>query len=92
MRAIHRCIVAVTSLLLAAAPAAALEIATALDGSGWDHWAYLDRPVLEFDDHDWAIFIHSDAPEFFLPALDAMNADAGADSVEGLLTQVWERT
>ena len=89
MRAIHRCIVAVISLLLAAAPAAALEIAPALDGSDWDHWAYLYQPILEFDDSDWAIFIHNEAPEFSLPALEAM--DAGAASVEGLLTPVWER-
>ena len=91
MRAIHRCIVAMISLLLAAAPAAALEIVTALAESGWDHWAYLDQPILEFNDYDWAIFIHSDAPDFFLPALDGMNVDAGSDSVEGLLTQVWNR-
>ena len=59
--------------------------------SSWDRWAYLVRPILEFDDSDWEMFIHNDAPEFFLPALDAMNTDAGANRVEGLLTQVWER-
>jgi len=89
MRAICRFFVALTSLLFAAAPAAALVIAPALDGSSREHWARSDETVLEFDDHDWAIFICGDASEFLLPALDAVDEDAGA--TEGLVTQVWER-
>ncbi len=89
MRAIYRFFVASTSLLFAAAPAAALVIAPALDGGDRERWARLDGNVLEFDDHDWAIFICDDASEFLLPALDAVDEDAG--DMEGLVTQVWER-
>jgi hypothetical protein len=91
MRAIRRFVVALISLLLAAAPAAALDIAPALDGSSWEHWAGLGRTVLDFDDRDWALFICDDASEFLLPAFEAVDADLGAGGLEGLLTQVWER-
>jgi hypothetical protein len=90
MRAIRRFSAALISLLLAAAPAAALDIAPALDGSSWESLAELNRNVLEFDDHDWALFICPDESEFLLPPLEAPNADFGADGLEGLLTQVWE--
>jgi hypothetical protein len=90
MRAIRRFIVVSISLLFTAAPAAALDIAPPLNGSGWDQWAYLDRTILEFDDRDWALFIQNDASEFLLPALDEMDADPDASDLEGLLTQVWE--
>jgi len=91
MRAIRRFSAALISLLLAAAPAAALDIAPALDGSSWASWAELNRNVLEFDDHDWALFICPDESEFLLPKLEAPDADFGAGGLEGLLTQVWER-
>jgi hypothetical protein len=90
MRAIRRFIVALISLLLGAAPAASLEIAPALDGSSWERWEELGPIVLEFDDRDWALFIHDDASEFLLPALEAVDADSDASDLEGLLTQVWE--
>ena len=91
MRAIRRFIVALISLLFAAAPAAALVIAPALDGSGREHWTRFDGTILEFDDHDWAIFIADDASEFLLPPLDAVDMDSGADGLEVLFSQVWER-
>ena len=91
MRAIRRFIVVSISLLFTAAPAAALEISPSLDGNGWDHWGYLDRTIIEFDDRDWALFIRGDSSEFMLPALDTSGADFDAVDMEGLLTQVWER-
>jgi len=91
MRAIRRFIVASISLFLAAAPAAALEIAPALDGSSWDRWEDLYPNVLEFDDSEWELFICTDASEFLLPALEPVDADFDAGDLEGLLTQVWER-
>ena len=91
MRAIHRFLVALISLLVAAAPAAALDIAPSLDGSSWESWTKLHPNILEFDDDDWALFICPDPSEFLLPELGAEDADFGADGLEGLLTQVWER-
>ena len=90
MRAIRRFIVVSISLLFTAAPAAALEITPSLDGNGWDHWVYLDRTIIEFDDRDWMLFIRNDASEFLLPALDEMDADPDASGLAGLLTQVSE--
>ncbi len=90
MRAIRRFIVVSISLLFTAAPAAALEIAPRLDGGGWNQWAYLDRTILEFDERDWALFIHGDSSEFLLPALDELDANFDASDLAGVLTQVWE--
>jgi hypothetical protein len=90
MRAIRRFIVVLISLLFTAAPAAALDIAPPLDGSGWDQWVYLNRTILEFDDHDWALFIDDGASEFLLLALDEVDANPDASDLDGLLTQVWE--
>jgi hypothetical protein len=89
MRAVCQFFVAFTSLLFAAAPAAALVITPALDGSDGERWALPDGKVLEFDDHDWAIFICDDTSEFLLSALDAVDENPG--DVEGLVTQVWAR-
>ena len=91
MRAIRRSIVASISLFLAAAPAAALNIAPALDGSSWEKWAELNPKVLELDDSDWARFISDDASEFLLPPLEAVDENPHAGDPEGLLTRVWER-
>jgi hypothetical protein len=90
MGGIRRFFIALTSLPFAAAPAAALVIAPSLDVSSQEDWARFDGSVLEFDDRDWAIFIGDAVNDFSLPALDAVDADAGDGDVEGLVTQVWE--
>jgi hypothetical protein len=89
MRAIRQFTVALITLLLAATPALALDIASALDVNGWDGYSELERPVLEFDDEDWARFIGIDAFEFFPPGDDG--ASTVSDAAAGLLTRVWER-
>lgn len=91
MRAIRRIIVASISLLLAAAPAAAVDIAPALDGSSWERWAELGPKVLEFDDRDWEIFLCLGESKFLLPPLGAADAEFSAVEMEGLVTQVWNR-
>jgi hypothetical protein len=91
MRAIWRFVVASISLLLAAAPAAAVDIAPALDGSSWEKWAELAPTILEFDDGEWQGFLCTGESEFLLPPLGALEADFGAADMEGLLTQVWQR-
>jgi hypothetical protein len=91
MRAICRFVVASISLLLAAAPAAAVDIAPALDGSSWEKWVELAPKMLEFDDREWQLFIYPGESEFLLPPFGALDADFGAADMEGLLTQVWQR-
>ena len=73
------------SLLLAASPAYALDIAPALDGSTWDAWSNIEPVIVEFDDDDWADFVGASAAD--LPS--ALGADTG--SLESLLTQVSQR-
>jgi hypothetical protein len=89
MPAIRRFTLALLALLLAAAPANALDILPALDGNGWDQWADLQPVVLEFDDDDWELFLRDDASEILPPAFGAVTATSGEHA--GLLTQVWER-
>jgi len=89
MRAICRSWLALISLLLAAAPAAALQIATPLGGSGWGSWSAVELTAIEFNDDDWAAFIEAESFELFPPPFGALETDFV--SVESLLTQVWER-
>jgi hypothetical protein len=89
MRMMYRFSAALISLLLAAAPASALDIAPALDGSSWDVWADFELVALEFDDDDWAYFIDTSVAEFLLPTLDAGEIDDG--SPKSLFTQVSQR-
>jgi len=91
MGAIRRFIVASILLLLATAPAAAVDIAPALDGSSWDRWVELGPNLLEFGDRDWEIFLCLGESEFLLPPLEAGDAEFGLADLEGLLSQVWNR-
>jgi hypothetical protein len=89
MRAISRSCAVLISLLLATAPASALDIAPALGGSSWGAWTDFERVVLEFDDDDWAEFVDASAAEFLPTALGAGAADAG--SLESLVTRLSQR-
>ena len=89
MRANSRSCAVLISLLLAAAPASALDIAPALDGSSWDAWADLERVFLEFDDDDWAEFVDASATEFLPTPLGTGEADAG--SLESLFIRLSQR-
>ena len=91
MRAIWRFVVASISLLLAAAPAAAVDITPALDGSSWEKWMELAPTILEFDDGEWQKFICSAESEFLLPPLGALDADFAPADTGNLLTQVWQQ-
>jgi len=76
-------------LLLAAAPASALDIAPALDGSSWDTWADAELVVLEFNDEDWADLVDASVAEFILPTRNAGEIDG--DSLKSLFSHVSQR-
>ena len=88
MRAICRNTAALISLLLAPAPAIALDILSGLDGNGLDTWSYLQPSVLEFDDDDWALFLSAHTSDYLPPILGTPGDDW--DPVEHQLTQVWK--
>lgn len=91
MRAIRGLIVASISLFMSASPAAALGITHLADGSRSDEWLLLDQSFLEFDGRNCELFLYDAAPELLLPALEALELDADAGDLQGLLTLVWGR-
>jgi hypothetical protein len=93
MRALHRT-AATLALLIAAAPAAAIDIVPSLLAYASESQRVPGTPLIEFDRDDWAAFIGSEAPRYQLPALAelvATTAPPPSDSNDSIVSQVWER-